>query len=82
MSTMLSAANMHGLSSRELEVLSLILEGNSSKEAAKKLYLSKRTIDFHLARIYDKLGVSNRVQAIRRVSELGLLTGKSPMLQD
>ena len=61
------------LTDREVEVLSLVLEGKSSKEVAQTLFLSKRTIDFHLARIYEKLNVSNRVQAIRRAAELGLV---------
>lgn len=61
------------LTKREVEVLSLIAEGKSSKEAANTLVCSKRTIDFHLARIYDKLQVSNRSQAIRRATELGLI---------
>jgi DNA-binding CsgD family transcriptional regulator len=61
------------LTDREIEVLRLILEGKSSKEAAAELCCSKRTVDFHLARIYQKLEVSNRVQAMRRVALLGLL---------
>ena len=40
------------LSPRELEVLSLIAQGHSSKEVADVLFVSKRTVDFHLARIY------------------------------
>ena len=61
------------LTKREVEVLSLVLEGKSSKEVADELFCSKRTIDFHLARIYEKLDVSNRVQAIRRATMLGLV---------
>lgn len=61
------------LTKREIEVLSLVLEGRSSREVASALVCSKRTVDFHLARIYDKLNVSNRVQAMRRVATLGLL---------
>ena len=61
------------LTKREIEVLSLVLEGKSSREVANSLYCSKRTIDFHLARIYDKLQVSNRVQAMRRAALLGLV---------
>ncbi|MGB9586682.1 MAG: helix-turn-helix domain-containing protein [Armatimonadota bacterium] len=61
------------LTEREIEVLRLILEGKSSKEAAAELCCSKRTVDFHLARVYQKLDVSNRVQAMRRVAVLGLL---------
>lgn len=61
------------LTRRELEVLTLVVEGHSSKEVADMLYVSKRTVDFHLANIYDKLQVSNRVQAFRRATRLGLL---------
>ena len=61
------------LTKREIEVLSLVLEGKSSREVAASLVCSKRTVDFHLARIYDKLNVSNRVQAMRRATMLGLV---------
>ena len=61
------------LTKRELEVLSLVIEGKSSKDVADELYVSKRTVDFHLANIYDKLQVSNRVQAFRRATRLGLV---------
>jgi len=61
------------LTDRELEVLSLVVEGMSSKDVADALYVSKRTVDFHLANIYDKLQVSNRVQAFRRAARLGLI---------
>ena len=68
------------LTGREVEVLSLVLEGKSSKEVASHLFLSKRTIDSHLAKIYDKLNVSNRVQAMRRARELGLLSDSHPVV--
>jgi len=61
------------LTKREIEVLSLIAQGCSSKEAADALYVSKRTVDFHLANIYDKLQVNNRVQAFRAATRLGLI---------
>ncbi|KAA0229114.1 MAG: HTH-type transcriptional regulator MalT [Fimbriimonadales bacterium] len=61
------------LTKREIEVLSLIAQGYSSKEAADQLYVSKRTVDFHLANIYDKLQVNNRVQAFRAATRLGLI---------
>ena len=68
------------LTKREIEVLTLVLEGKPSREVAAALFCSKRTVDFHLARIYDKLQVSNRVQAMRRAALLGLVdvvNGKS-----
>ncbi len=61
------------LTKREQEVLALVIEGKSSKEVAEDLYVSKRTVDFHLANIYEKLQVSNRVQAFRRATSLGLI---------
>lgn len=61
------------LTKREIEVLTLVVQGNASKEVADRLFVSKRTVDFHLANIYDKLHVSNRVQAFRRATRLGLI---------
>lgn len=61
------------LTKREIEVLTLVVQGRSSKEVADALFVSKRTVDFHLANIYDKLHVSNRVQAYRRATRLGLI---------
>jgi DNA-binding NarL/FixJ family response regulator len=61
------------LTKREIEVLTLVVQGKSSKEVADDLFVSKRTVDFHLANIYDKLHVTNRVQAFRRATRLGLI---------
>ena len=61
------------LTPTEILDLSAIAEGLSSKEAANRRYVSKRTIDFHLYNIYVKLGVHNRVQAIREARRLGLI---------
>lgn len=61
------------LTKREVEVLYAVSEGITSREAAIRLVCSKRTVDFHLANAYDKLQASNRVQAIRRAAELGLM---------
>jgi DNA-binding NarL/FixJ family response regulator len=61
------------LTRREVEVLTKVIEGKSSKEVAEELYVSKRTVDFHLANIYEKLRVNNRVQAFREASRRGLI---------
>ena len=61
------------LTKRELEVLMLVIDGRSSKEVALQLFVSKRTVDFHLANVYHKLNVSNRVQAFRRAASLGMI---------
>ena len=62
------------LTEREREILKLIFEGRCSSEVANTLSVSKRTVDFHLARAYVKLGVSNRFQAFKRAVELGIIT--------
>lgn len=62
------------LTPTEIEVLTLIALGNSSKEAAAKRSVSKRTVDFHLANIYNKLMVNNRVLAVRTATQLGLIS--------
>lgn len=61
------------LSSREVEILTLLANGSSSKEVASALYLSKRTVDFHLGNAYQKLGVGNRVQAILAIGRMNLV---------
>ncbi|MDX1931764.1 MAG: response regulator transcription factor [Capsulimonadales bacterium] len=61
------------LTKREIEVLTLVIEGKSSKEVADLLFVSKRTVDFHLANIYEKLDVTNRVQAFREATRRGLI---------
>jgi len=61
------------LTERERAILKLIFEGKCSSEVAQTLCVSKRTVDFHLARAYVKLGVSNRFQAFRRAVELGII---------
>ncbi|HUD20899.1 MAG TPA: response regulator transcription factor [Candidatus Saccharimonadales bacterium] len=66
------------LTKKEIEVLSLIAQGHSSKETADTLYMSKRTVDFHLTNIYDKLDVNNRVQAFRAATRMGLIPFEAP----
>ena len=61
------------LTEREVKVLSLILEGKSSREAARLLFVSERTVDLHLARIYQKIHVVMRAQPIRPAAEFGVV---------
>jgi len=60
-------------SERELEVLALIATGLSNQEIAEKLVISLNTVKAHINRIYNKLDVSSRTQAIARARELKLL---------
>ena len=61
------------LTEREREILRLIFSGRCSSEVAVIMSVSKRTVDFHLARAYAKLGATNRYQAFRRAAQLGLV---------
>jgi DNA-binding NarL/FixJ family response regulator len=51
------------LTAREMEVIQLLAEGLSNKEIAARLFVSPRTVNFHLDNIYSKLGVSSRTEA-------------------
>jgi DNA-binding NarL/FixJ family response regulator len=46
-----------------MEVIQLLTEGLSNKELAQALFISPRTVNFHLDNIYSKLGVSSRTEA-------------------
>jgi DNA-binding CsgD family transcriptional regulator len=62
-----------GLSVREAEVLGLVATGLTNAEVAERLFLSSRTINWHLSSIYRKLGSHSRTEAARFASEHGLL---------
>ena len=62
-----------GLSAREVEVLRLVARGLTNAKIAEKLFLSSRTVDWHLSSIYRKLGVHSRTEATRFAVEHGLL---------
>jgi LuxR family maltose regulon positive regulatory protein len=61
------------LSERELEVLRLVAQGLSNREIGERLFLALDTVKGHNRRIYDKLHVQRRTEAIARARELGLL---------
>ena len=61
------------LSQRELEVLQLIAQGLSNQEISERLFLALDTVKGHNRRIYDKLQVQRRTEAVARARELGLL---------
>lgn len=60
------------LSGREVEVLGLVARGMTNAEVAERLFLSRRTVDAHMRRIYDKLNLSSRADAIRFATEQAL----------
>jgi DNA-binding CsgD family transcriptional regulator len=62
-----------GISERELEVLELLAAGRSNKEIAGQLNVSPNTVKTHIARLYEKLDVGRRTEAILRARELGMI---------
>jgi LuxR family maltose regulon positive regulatory protein len=61
------------LSAREIEVLRLLAQGVSKREAAERLFVSYNTVHSHARTIYRKLNVGSRAAAIERATELGIL---------
>jgi LuxR family maltose regulon positive regulatory protein len=61
------------LSKRELEVLRLVAQGFSNDQISKRLFLSVSTVKGHNLRIFGKLQVKSRTEAVARARELGLL---------
>jgi ATP/maltotriose-dependent transcriptional regulator MalT len=61
------------LTSRELEVLRLLVAGGSNREIADALFVSHRTVQAHLANLFGKLDVHSRAAAVSRAYELGLV---------
>lgn len=61
------------ISKRELEVLTLMAEGLSNNEIAEKLFVSLNTIKTHSAKLFEKLEVKRRTQAIETAKKLQLL---------
>jgi LuxR family transcriptional regulator, maltose regulon positive regulatory protein len=61
------------LSQREIKILQLIAQGLSNREISERLFLALSTIKGHNQKIFDKLQVQSRTEAIARARELGLL---------
>ena len=62
-----------GLTPREIEILEQIAAGKSTREIAAALFVSENTVKTHASRLYDKLGVRRRTQAVQEARTLGLL---------
>ena len=67
------ARDREPLSQRELDILGLIAQGCSNREAAARLYISEATVKTHVLHIYAKLGVNDRAAAVAVGFERGLL---------
>ena len=62
-----------GLTQREHEILGLIAQGLSNREIGEKLFVSENTVKTHASRMFEKMQVNRRVQAVQRGKELGLI---------
>jgi DNA-binding NarL/FixJ family response regulator len=66
------------LTRRELEVIAAVVEGHFNKEIAQDFQISEDTVKHHLTRIFDKLGVSNRVELAMFASHHNLVKTRFP----
>jgi DNA-binding CsgD family transcriptional regulator/tetratricopeptide (TPR) repeat protein len=66
-----------GLTPRELDVLQLVVAGQTNREIADTLFISENTAGVHVSNILGKLGVSRRVEAAAIAHRLGLVEGKT-----
>lgn len=63
-------ANTAGLTSRQMEVVTLVTDGLTNADIAARLFISERTVEHHVEAILAKLGVASRREASRRFAEL------------
>ncbi|WP_043023947.1 helix-turn-helix transcriptional regulator [Fluviicola taffensis] len=63
-----------GISKRELEVLELIAQGFSNHEIAERLFVSLNTIKTHSSKLFEKLEVNRRTQAVEVAKRLGIIS--------
>ncbi|PAU94360.1 DNA-binding response regulator [Aliifodinibius salipaludis] len=64
----------HNITSREQEILQLIIDGLTSKQIADKLYISPRTVDTHRANLMEKLEINNIAELVRYAIQHNLVT--------
>jgi DNA-binding CsgD family transcriptional regulator len=62
-----------GITQREHEILGLIAEGLSNREIGERIFVSENTVKTHSSRLFDKLGVNRRTQAVQKGREMGLV---------
>jgi DNA-binding CsgD family transcriptional regulator len=71
-STVPQALRARGVTSREVDVLALVMEGLSNKQIAERLYLSPKTVEKHLEHLMDKMGVASRIEVAAAARTAGV----------
>ncbi len=72
-----ASSGRYGLSPREVEVLRLLVAGQTDREIGETLFISRRTAQGHVARVFDKMGVNTRTAAVTAAISSGILADPS-----
>ena len=67
-----AAVGASGLTTREREVARLAAQRLTAQEIADRLFISRRTVETHLARVYAKLGVASKGELVHRLAEIAV----------
>ncbi|WP_231478595.1 MULTISPECIES: helix-turn-helix domain-containing protein [Microbacterium] len=65
-----AASATASLTPQELQVSVLLAEGRTTREAAAALFLSPKTVEYHLRKVYTKLGIGSRAELARAIAEI------------
>jgi DNA-binding NarL/FixJ family response regulator len=68
----MAAAGADELTAQELRVALAVADGATNREAAAALFLSVKTVEYHLTKVYERLGAASRTQMARLLREEGL----------
>ena len=66
-------ANLANLTPRELEILQLVIAGKTNRVISNEIYISEKTVEFHLDHIYTKIGARTRLMAVLWALQQGIL---------
>jgi DNA-binding NarL/FixJ family response regulator len=73
-----ATVSLDALTPREVEILTLVGTGRSNAQMAASLFITENTVKTHVARVFDKLGIHERVQAVIIAYDTGLVAPQTP----